>query len=231
MPLSEPKSMSEIADRIKSAGYWRVVIHPTVANLLDLYPILQRCQVQARGWYFPHLDRRKDPVPHLDFIQQEGEWDHHAERWRFYQSGQFDLLRAMSYDWRDRSGLRPPDKNWKRGAELGISECLLTYYEAFELSARLSSTKAGDDPMRISVEVGGLKGRALVVDDPRRGEFDDEDVAQIDSVPLAWTITRAELLARTQELTISAATELFARFGRQLSGDLLGDWLKQIIRF
>ena len=92
--------MSEITTRIRSAGYWEIAIHPVtfaqtrIPSVLELFPTIQRCVVEVRGWDFPHIDRNVPaPAPHLDFIQQESEWEHHAERWRLYQSGQFLLLR------------------------------------------------------------------------------------------------------------------------------------------
>lgn len=227
--------MSEITARIKSAGYWLVAIHPAkfvanrVANILDLEPILSRCLVDVRGWNFPHIDRHNPIVPNSDFIQQETEWEHHAERWRFYQSGQFSILRAMPYDWRDRSGWWPPDKPWKRGSQLGVGDALLTFYEVFELAARLSNTEAGDDHMRISVEVGGIKDRVLVVDDQRRYDFSGTFPAEVDVLRFNWELSRTELLAAAPELAVGAAPELFARFNRQLGPDLLRDWLQKIL--
>ena len=54
--------MSELLEKIRSRGYWRVVIHPAsfvekqVANISDLYPLLQKIAVELRGWDYPHLD-------------------------------------------------------------------------------------------------------------------------------------------------------------------------------
>jgi hypothetical protein len=228
--------MSEITARIRSAGYWDVAIHPAVfnerriPNVLDLYPIVQRSVVEVRGWDFPHLNRRADPVPHLDFIQAETEWEHHAERWRFYQSGQFMMLRAMAYDWRDRSGWWPADERWQRGAQLGIGDALFTLWEIFEFAARLSNSPAGDDRMRIHIEVGGLRARALVVDDPRRVGFSMEHRAEVDTFPIDRVLSRTELMAGADPLAIAAARELFARFGRDLSPDLLRDWLGKLLK-
>jgi hypothetical protein len=228
--------MSEITDRIKTAGYWHVSIHPAVfvekrvGNLLDLHPILRKCAVGVRGWDFPHIDRDDPTPPQLDFIQQEHEWEHHAERWRFYQSGQFTMLRAMPYDWRDRSGWWPADGRWKRGSSLGVGDSLLTFYEIFELAARLSNSPAGDVNMRINLEVGGLKDRALVIDDPRRSEFSINSTAGIAVLPLSWTFSRTALLADVSELVIGAVPELFTRFGRQMTADLLRDWLQKILK-
>jgi hypothetical protein len=227
--------MSELTERIRSAGYWLVQIHPTVfrekgiPNIQDLYPIIQRCVVEVRGWDFPHLDSKAPTVPHLDFIEQESEWQQFAERWRFYQSGQFVLLRAMPYDWRDRSTGWRPDQEWKRGAALGIGEALFDLFEVFEFAARLSNTAAGDDRMNVAITVGGLKGRRLVVDDPMRVAFERAShVAEIDTLPLDCKCSRTDLLANPAELAVVAARELFARFNRNIPVERLTEWLQTL---
>lgn len=229
--------MSDITRRILSAGYWRVTIHPAsfrekrVANILALFPIVQKSAVEVRGWDFPHVDRHADPVPNLDFIEQETEWEHTAEKWRFYQSGQFAVLRAMPYDWRDRSGWWPPDAGWKRGGALGIGDALFQFFEIFEFAARLSNTEAGDDHMRVGVEIGGLRDRALVVDDPRRLGFPrNRNVATIDTFPIDAVHARTDLLANASDLAVAAARELFARFGKDLSAERLREWLNTLLR-
>lgn len=228
--------MSEITARIRTAGYWEVAIHPTsfqekrIPNVLDVLPTVQKCVVEIRGWDFPHIDRNVNPVVRLDFVEQESEWEQFAERWRLYQSGQFVLLRAMHHDWRDRSGLWPPDAKWKRGATLGIGDALYTLFEVFEFAARLSNTVAGDDRMSISITVGGLRGRMLVVDDPRRfGVPRPEHVAGIDAFPMEYQRSRTELLANPAELAIGAARELFARFNWDIPIERLTEWLGTLL--
>jgi hypothetical protein len=235
-PISAGGSMSEITQRIRSAGYWEVDIHPAtfkkdrIPNVLDLFPIVERSKVEVRGWDFPHINRREHPVPHLDFVQQESEWEHHAERWRLFQSGQFAMLRAFAEDWRDRSGWWPPGKDWKRGGRLGIGDALFTLFEIYEFAARLSNTPAGDERMVVNIDVGGLKGRALEVDDPNRIPFIAERHSQIASYPIRTSPSRSDLLANSTDLALQAARELFQRFGRDMSIDRLRDWLPKLRR-
>jgi hypothetical protein len=224
--------MSELTKEIRTAGYWEVAIHPAsfrekrIPSLLDLEPMLQKCVVAVRGWDFPHIDRQARVIPRLDFIEQESDWEQFRERWRFYQSGLFVILRAMHYDWRDRSSWHPRDAGWKRGATLGIGEALYALFEVFELAARLSNTPAGDDRMRVAITAGGLQGRMLVVDDPRRFGFPRaEHVAAIESFPLDLQYSRAELLANPAELAVAAARELFARFNWDIPVERLTAWL------
>ena len=230
-------SMSELTREIRTAGYWEVTIRPTsfranrVANLLDLQPILERCVVAVRGWDFPHIDRHAAVIPRLDFIEQESDWEQFRERWRFYQSGQFVILRAMHYDWRDRSGWHPVNQRWKRGAELGISEALYSLFEVFEFAARLSNTPAGDDPMRVDIKVGGIRDRMLVVDDPRRiGIPRGDRVAAIDVFPVEGQYSRTALMTNAAGLTVAAARDLFQRFNWDLPVERLTEWLESLRR-
>jgi hypothetical protein len=235
--LRPPESMSEITARIRSAGFWEVSIHPTsfrgtrIPNVADLLPTLQRCVVAVRGWDFPHIDRQVNPTVHLDFIEQESDWDQFIERWRFYQSGQFVILRGMHYDYRDRSGWVQPDAGWRKGSRLGIGEALWTLFEIFELAARLSNTAAGDDRMRVALTVGGLRGRMLVVDDPMRfGIPRAEHVAAIESLPLEYQCSRADLLANSADFAITAARDLFARFNWNIPDPRLSEWLQTLLK-
>jgi hypothetical protein len=229
--------MSEITERIRTAGFWEVAIHPTtfrerrVGNVAELLPLLQGCVVSVRGWDFPHIDRHLNVTTHLDFIQQESDWEQFTERWRFYQSGQFVILRAMHYDWRDRSSWHPQDAGWRRGAVLGIGDALYTLLEIFELAARISNTAAGDDPMRVAIKVGGLRDRRLVVDDPRRLDIPRADyVAAINELPLEFVHSRAELLADPASFAVEAARQLFARFNRDIPAARLSEWLETLRR-
>lgn len=227
--------MSDLTREIRSAGYWEVTIRPKVfrpdrvPDLLDLQTILERSVVSVRGWDFPHIARNERVLPHLDFIQQESDWQQFRERWRFYQSGQFVILRAMHYDWRDRSEWYPADAHWRRGAILGISEGLWAFFEIYEFAARLSNTKAGDEQMRVSIKVGGIQNRMLVVDDPRRfGIPRAEHVAAIDVFPIDGEFSRTELLTNSAGLAVIAARSLFQRFNWDLPVDRLTEWLDSL---
>jgi hypothetical protein len=136
----------------------------------------------------------------------------------------------VSYDWRDQSGFWPADAAWRPGDTLTIEEALFTFAEVFEFAARLSNTAAGDDPMHVSITVGGLRDRTLAVGDPRRMDFIDRPRARIQTFPQQFDVPRARLLAEPRALAIAGAQELFRRFGQNLSTDLLRDWLGQLIR-
>jgi hypothetical protein len=229
--------MRELTRKIKTAGYTDVSIHPDrfvedrVQAVTSLFPLVQRSKVSLRGWDYPHISRNvPEPVPEIDSVGVESEWDAHLESWRIYQTGQFVCLRGMSYDWRNQSGFWPADAAWRRGDILTIEEALFTFAEIFEFAARLSNTAAGDDPMHVSITFGGLRDRRLAVADPRRMDFMDPPPARLQEFPQQFVVPRAQLLAESRALAIGGAQELFRRFGEDLSTDLLRDWLAQLIR-
>ena len=57
-----------VLDKIRTRGYWRVLIRPTqfdenhIADYSDLFPIVEKNSVQLRGWDYPHIDHRSQPL-------------------------------------------------------------------------------------------------------------------------------------------------------------------------
>lgn len=231
--------MSDVlANQIRSAGYWETVIRPVsyvptrIKPISKLFPIVERSSVQLRGWDFPHVDTREPSAPGQDSVSQRVSWEHFREIWRFYQSGQFVSLRALPSDWRQHSRLwPPPNDRWQPGVEQPLIDSLITIVEIFEFAARLANSEAGDRTMVISVRVGGLKGRTLVMDGLRRGPFSWTQPAQISVLDLTThTIERERLMADPLEPAFVCASDLYARFGREFSRETMKDWLKDLRR-
>src|SRR5437868_1950399 len=84
-------TVSEIKKRIRSAGYWETIVRPArfvrhrIEPITALLPLLRRCHVEVRGWDFPHISDHDPIITGADFVEQESEWQHHAEAWRLYQ--------------------------------------------------------------------------------------------------------------------------------------------------
>ena len=136
----------------------------------------------------------------------------------------------MTHDWRNQSGFWPADAAWQRGQILSIEEALFTFAEIFEVAARLATSDAGDELMRVTVVFAGLMGRALVVGDPRRGDLCEPTRAAIPEFPQTVDISRGELIADPRGYAIQASQELFRRFGEELRTELLRDWLAELVR-
>jgi len=186
-----------------------------------------------RGWDYPHIDTHNAPLVLQDSIAQPSSWEQNHEVWRFYQSGQFVCLRGMAWDWRDESDWwRPlPNEGWQRGSKLGMLDAFFTLVEIFEFAARLSTTEAGDSQMKIMITVGGLQGRTLYMDNPRRlSVFANHPAAlPLFEVPPV-TILRDQLLADPVAPAVDAAVELYARFNKELAPTLIRDFLRDLRR-
>lgn len=130
--------MNPVVEKIKSRGYWRVLIRPgdyqptRVANILSLRKIISECSVQISGWDFPHVSSRSEPTIGQDHIEQVIDWEHYVQYWRFYQSGQFVFYGGVWNDWRDQSSLSPKPPSWGGSRRLGVGDTAITLIEIFE---------------------------------------------------------------------------------------------------
>ena len=219
--------MSELIDKIRSKGYWRVVVRPNhfvekrVEDISALKPILQKSSVRLRGWDFPHINGRGKAYVDLDSLVQEFEWDHYKEFWRLFQSGQFIYYGGFVVDWTERktalsSGALPNNV-------LSVRDAVFRFTEVFEFAARMALTEAGHEQMHIEIKAGGLDGRSLWVDPARYIDFVAEQKAEIDEVPYEIDVPSPELMAESRQLALIAARELFKRFDWNASLNVLRD--------
>lgn len=211
--------MSELTDRIRDRGHWRVKIRPLryverrVEAIHRLFPIVERASVEIRGWDFPHIDRNRTAHIDVDWVGQESEWQHHLEAWRIYLSGQFLDIAGFPGDWRDLSTVWPPDSGWVTGTELGVGEVVYKLTEIIEFAARLTLSELGDGETSVSIVAAGLSGRQLKVDDPRKAPLLHPYVCEIDEFPIEQTFDGDQLVGAAVPTAVSMAQELFARFG------------------
>lgn len=228
--------MSELLEKIRSRGYWKVVIHPAtfvekrISDIFALCPILEKTSVQLRGWDFPHLDTRIQTHIDVDWAGQELNWENHLELWRFYQSGQFVHFSGMDEDWREQSGIWPPYEGWKPGALLYVEDTLFQYTEIFEFAARLAMTRAGDEQMHLEIDLRGLKGRGLKFEVRRAGSLYRRILkADIEGMAYKVDLPRIQLITEPSELALKPAVELFQRFGWDPSLDMLRDMQGELL--
>ena len=229
--------VSELLEKIRSRGYWSVVIHPAtyvekqVENISDLHPILQKISVELRGWDFPHLDVHTPLHIDKDWVEQASKSNQYLESWRFYQSGQFVDFIGMEEDWLDQFPDWPLPKDWRRGSYLGVENVVFQFTEIFEFAARLSLTEAGGETMHLEIALCGLKGRGLKLEKRRKGSsYLSGKMIQLDRQPYVLDVSRTELITASRELALKPSVELFRRFGwdpsleilRDMQGELLG---------
>ena len=90
-----------------------------------------------RGWPVPFVDHRAELLRGDDWTGQDidAEIVSHYEAWRFFTSGQFNHLRAVSADW--RTGQEATAVPVGAHAVIEVWEILYYVTELFELAARL----------------------------------------------------------------------------------------------
>ena len=118
--------------------------------------------------------------------------------------------------------MRSRPSNGIASLRLSVGDAVFTFTEVFELAARLATALPGSDPLSVSIGAFGLKGRVLVVDDPRRGDL-FVDYTASDDFNQSFDVSRAELLADSRGLAVEAVRQLFLRFGWSADPEVLKD--------
>ena len=160
-----------VLDKIRTRGYWRVVIRPTrfeenhIPNYSDLFPIVERNSVRLRGWDSPHIDHQSQALTGADWIGQEFDRQDEIEVWRLSMSGQFVHFLAIWGDWRDHSAVWPAEPGWKPGRLIYYTPTVFSFVEIFEFASRLALSPAARTPMRVEVKMHELQGRRLASTD------------------------------------------------------------------
>ena len=226
--------MSELLDKIRSRGHWRVLIRPAnfekhrVSEITDLYPILQKTAVRFRGWDFPHV-AIEETLVFENHIGQDTEWDIFDELWRFYQSGQFIHYSGFIEDRLDRHKSWQPPHGWKPSVSLDPVGVIFRCTEIFEFAARLTFTEAADDQTHLEISANGINQRILRSETGRLN-LPGIYQCQIENLDLKYDYPNVHLVANARELALEPIKELFNRFGWNTDKSLLKDIQSELLR-
>jgi len=212
--------VSGLTDKIRSRGYWEVLIHPAtfkerrIPNIADLFPLVHRLSVTLRGWDFPHIDVQNLPMFGKDQVMQDVDWKEYIEVWQMYQSGQFYYNGAMRYDWaEDVTGWVPKPPLYSEAKILGIGDTVARFTEVFRFASGFALSEAGDEEIYVSVGLGGLEGRYLWMDHYRGLPFRRGQRCSMKEYIQAQAFTRSELAADGDSIALDWAAEVIKRFG------------------
>ena len=221
--------MSALLEKIRSRGYWKVVVRPTTfveKRVLDkktLEHILRSTSVSLRGWSFPHVDDFIELDSGTDWIGQKIEWDTIRELWRFHQSGQFVHYFGMIEDWGDNSiGQWLPSHDGHRRVNLDIKDVVAQFTEMFEFAARLSFTEAGDSGTRIEAFAGNIEDHVLSLPSSP-GEVYRIPEARKPSMTYRMDLSNGDLVTERRDLALKASMEFFRCFKWEPGIELLRD--------
>ena len=230
--------MKELVKKIRSRGYWEVIIRPSkfeekkLPVITALYPIIERASVKLRGWDFPHVDLRSKGQIDNDWVGQEYQGQPYPEVWRFYQSGQFFGISGMIEDWVDPSAFGPPSEDWRHGSFLSVEGVVFRFTEIFEFAARLALTNSGDEQIHLSIIVGCIQARSLWVNPAHRAgsTMFAGKTASIQEFHYPDQLPRAQMISNARELSLKPALELFRRFDWDPSVDLLREIQSKLLQ-
>jgi hypothetical protein len=209
--------MTSTTEKIRSRGHWDVTIHPSdfiekrIPRVSELRDIVEKHAVNFRGWNFPHVSPEGAEIG-VDWTQSEVDWSNYIEVWRFYQSGQFLFLGNIRQDWYDQSLFHKPSAAWAPGKLLSVGDTVFKLTEIFEFANRLAVGPLAASGMVIDIRLVGLKGRQLAIEDPNRTGFAYPRESHLSEFPMRYSLTTHELVARTRELAVDAAAEVFEHF-------------------
>nr|MDO8099997.1 hypothetical protein [Candidatus Njordarchaeota archaeon] len=207
-----------IIEKIKSRGYWHVVIRPLefrkerIKSISECSSVVENCTVSLRGWPYPYF-RNTDLGFGADWAQCHVDWQQYIELWKMYQSGQFVHLFACEEDWWAESELESEaTRKIKPNSVLSFLMSLYSFTEIYEFAARLAEKKIFDDAFVLAIELRGMENRRLISIDPSRWLWENYACAAA-VLPRSLTITVQDILGRARELALDHAIWLFERFG------------------
>ncbi len=187
---------------------------------------VQISQVQYRGWYFPHIDRRQRPRVggHRQYMFQKTEVssiNDHVEEWRMYRSGQF-AFRGMVWEHTNadfqakaREESRRRDTSRDPNAIAGFLEfrmmiALIT--EAYTFAARLTQAAKYGESLTINVGFRDVQGFGLASNQFGLDLYDVYPI-QVPDPHHERDIASQDLVAEPWSLAAEAAKVIFEEFG------------------
>jgi len=213
----------EFIEKIQSRGYWRINFQPLVdeekiKSLGDCSSIVEKHNVQLRGWNYPHFPRRKGDdaglEPMNNYYQGWIDWNNHKEFWRMYQSGQYLHYLALREDWAEFSGWGITENQpYKAGEKLSIVGTIYQITEIFEFLSRLATEGIYDEGIQLSLSLKNTENRKLHLDDPMRGPLWEDYKTTIKDIDFTEKYTKEDLITKPHEIAIEVIIYFFDRFG------------------
>jgi len=210
--------MTELLEKIKSRGYWRVLVRPEkyiaerVDTLAKCETLVEENQVRHRGWYFPHTDRSRTRNG-LNYVELQTDFRGKYEAWRFYQSGQFAFWSALDEDWLEEFPFRDTSNlpKFKPGESLSVLSTLFRLSEIYEFASRLAQVGLFDDQLYLSIELFGTKNRKMNFWTPDRS-MGMNCLCVEPSLPRARTFQTVDFVPRARDLALEHFLWIAERF-------------------
>jgi len=211
-------TVKETVDKIKSRGFWEVIIRPLkfnkdrIKSLSECIELILENKVRLRGWDYPHTSNKYGIKSGTDWIENLTDWSDHKEYWRMYRSGQFFHLFGCREDWWGEVRIFwSQQSHTTPGYGLSIMSTLYTLTEIYEFAARLAKRGIFDDFLRVSITLNGTKNRRLVTLEINRS-LNDNYICNIENIPLSRIISPEEIIGKGYVFAIDDTLNIFERF-------------------
>jgi hypothetical protein len=225
----------DIKNKIKSKGYWRVIIRPSKEfyrndrfNIESLSKVIENSYVSLRGWSYPYFDNNKIEISGMDRIRLYCDFRDEIEYWEFTTSGQFYHIFAMNEDYiingekadeiRSRFKFNK-DEISKIDKFLEVISTLYKITEIFKFAANLAQQKEYEevDRFEIIIELYDVKNRMLFIWDPLRFLFFPY-ICKIDNNKISFddVYKKEEIITNFAQLALEKAIKIFQLFHWQI---------------
>lgn len=213
----------DLLEKIKTVGFVRVVIRPTVIpeslTVVSAREMVRKASVSLRGWDYPHIAPRNDEhggsEHHSEYAQDWCDWYHHVEFWRMYKSGQFLHYKALREDISKESSV-------PKGPILAVGSFMYTVTEITEFAHRLRVAGLYKEGATIQIALGNSAGRRLWIEDPMRLDFISPMVTSSERITVKRSLRTSDLLfGDPKSISLSIIAEFFDAFGWTPSPDLI----------
>jgi hypothetical protein len=212
--------MHEILTKIKSRGYWKLIVHPVeyidnrFERLGELINVVRDLKVSLRGWAFPLYDTQNRPSYGQDYVEQSVDWSGFVEIWRYHQSGQFLALKGVWEDWRgeESRGLFSNPTKLEPMQSIDLLNFIYTISEFFLFAQRLALNDKLTNSFQIAISLNNSENRKLISLDPRRLLFNNH-VCQVKSLEFSKTFNTSQIASELESLIIESLVFFFDRFG------------------
>ncbi len=210
--MRELPSSEQVLEKIKSRGYWKVIIRPLqfkktrINSLKECIKLVEENSVRFRGWDYPMFSRKHVRIKE-DYVESIIDMDDHIEVWRMYQSGQFAHLVGVYEDW------------WKYeevklkygGPVLSTLSTLYTVTVIYEFASRLARKNLFENRFNLSIQLNGMKNRTLQTLDFRRILFRTY-TCDLKEITDARELSAEEIITKPYDLALNHTIQIFARF-------------------
>jgi hypothetical protein len=226
----------DIKNKIKSKGYWRVVIRPSKEfyrndrfNIESLAKVIENSYVSLRGWPYPYFDNNKIEISGMDRIRSYCDFRNEIEYWEFTMSGQFSHIFAMNEDYiinpqeadkiKSRFIIFNKDEVGKINKFLEVISTLYKITEIFKFAANLTQQKEYEEVNRfeIIIELYDVKNRMLFIWDPSRFLFFPY-ICKIENNKISFDdiYKKEELITNFASFALEKAIKIFQLFHWQI---------------